>query len=236
MTTSSRRNSRTASSSSRAVGRPNGASSSGRVVGAGAARAATQASGARSSIRSHSCSATRRPVAARSTERDRAGAMHGRLGHAADAPQEGPVDEPPVQAIAVDGSAAGPLVGPDQLVEGSEAGDLGGLPESPSAQAEPRQVLVGVAEPDQLPVDDRRQALRVDDDVAEPEVAVDDGRSCGVGPVLDEPVETPCRTRRCGRRTPRSGRACRRACRARRCRRPVSDRACAVRPGTRRAR
>ena len=77
-----------------------GASGSG--SGSGAAPAAFHSSGASSSIRSHSCSATRRPIAASSCERTAPERWAPRLAHAADAPLQRLLDEPPVQRVAVD--------------------------------------------------------------------------------------------------------------------------------------
>ena len=77
----------------------------------------------------------------------------------------------------------------EQLVVGPDAGHRQRRPEAPGLHAEPAQVLHRVAHVGQLPVDDRRQARLVDDQVAEPEVPVHDGRPDRRRPVGLQPAE-----------------------------------------------
>ena len=72
----------------------------------------------------------------------------------------------------VDLSAAGALVGREQLVDGAEPTDLVRRAEAPCLHAQPGQVLHRVTDVDQLPVDDRGEAVVVDDDVPHAQVAV----------------------------------------------------------------
>ena len=140
------RNSRTASSSSRAVGRPYGVASSGRGAGSGAASAARHASGGEQLdevplLFGH--------AAADGGELDRADPARQvdvGLEHAADAPGERLRDEPPVQRVAVDGPTAGRLVGGDELVDRPEPADLERCAEAPRLEAEPGEVLERVAD------------------------------------------------------------------------------------------
>ncbi len=69
----------------------------------------------------------------------------------------------------------------------AEATHLERLAEAPRLQAQPREVFVRVAAVDELPVDHRGQAVGLHDDVAHPEVAVDQ-RVGGVRrPVREQP-------------------------------------------------
>src|SRR3546814_1434478 len=70
--------------------------------------------------------------------------------------------------------------------------DLGGQrrSEPPRPHAEPPEVLQGVAEVGQLPVEDGPQALLVDEEVPEAEVAMHHADGGGGGAVGLEPPET----------------------------------------------
>ena len=80
-----------------------------------------------------------------------------------------------MQRAAVDRPPARGLVGGDELVDRPEAADLERFTEAPCLEAEPGEVLERVADVHELPVDDRVQAGGSDDDVADAEVAVDEG-------------------------------------------------------------
>ena len=103
---------------------------------------------------------------------NRARQVRPRLTHAADAPLQRLLHEPPVERGAVDRSAAGALVGREQLVDRADAADLVRRAEAPCLHAQPGQVLHGVTDVHQLPVDDGGEAFAVDDDVAHAQVAV----------------------------------------------------------------
>ncbi len=103
---------------------------------------------------------------------NRAGQVRPRLPHAADAPLQRLLHEPPVERGAVDWSAAGAFVGREQLVDRADAADLVRRTEAPCLHAQPGQVLHGVTDVHQLPVDDGGEPFPVDDDVAHAQVAV----------------------------------------------------------------
>ena len=91
--------------------------------------------------------------------------------------------------------APGRLVGGEQLVQRSHTGD-GEIvvAEPPRADAQPADVLGRIARMAQLPVDDRRKAGLVDDQVAEPEVAVDETSRGGGGGGLRRSQRSPTST------------------------------------------
>ena len=68
--------------------------------------------------------------------------------------------------------AARLLVGVEQLVVATEAGDRRTTAEPPCLHAQPAEVLHRIAQVRQLPVDHRPEPIGTDDDVAEAEVAV----------------------------------------------------------------
>src|SRR5205085_1126943 len=82
----------------------------------------------------------------------------------------------------VDLGAAGGGVGVQQLLTGAEAADGERRTEAPAPHAQPAEVLGGIALVDELPVEDRPQAVGPDDEVAQPEVAVADRPAHGRGP------------------------------------------------------
>ena len=113
--------------------------------------------------------------------------MHGGLAHAPDAPLERLRDKPPMQRVAIDGAAAGAFVRGDELVDRSHAADLERRTESPRLDAQPPEVFEGIADVYELPVDRGRQSVVVDDQIAEPQVAVHDRRRRTDRPVRVEP-------------------------------------------------
>src|SRR5581483_7784845 len=77
---------------------------------------------------------------------------------------------PVANPLRVERLTARSLVCRQKLVEGPDARDRPVVvAESPRADAEPAEVLGRIAEMRQLPVDHRREAVLVDDEVAEPE-------------------------------------------------------------------
>ena len=101
----------------------------------------------------------------------RAGQVRPGLVQADDPPAERAEDLPPAQLGQADiGPARGP-VGGQQLLARAQA-DRRARPEPPRLHAQPAKVLARAARVHLLPVDDRVQRLRADDQVAEPQVAV----------------------------------------------------------------
>src|SRR5207244_608301 len=84
-------------------------------------------------------------------------------------------------AAAVGRPAALGLVGREELLDGADPGRFRADPEPPGLDAQPGEVLQRIADVDQFPVEDRPQPVLPHDDVAEPEVAVDDGARRRVG-------------------------------------------------------
>src|SRR5262245_45711380 len=96
-----------------------------------------------------------------------------RLCHRADGPAEIPHHFPVGDLAVVHLSTAGSLVGREELLGGSDAAQPQCvLAEAPRAHARPGEVLVRIAEMGELPVEDARQALRPDHEVAETVIAV----------------------------------------------------------------
>ena len=91
------------------------------------------------------------------------------------------------------------LVGAEEALDAAEPACAESLwrPEPPGPYAEPRQVLVDLADVDQLPVQHGGEAGSVDDQVAHPEVAVHQPRWCRRRPVGREPPKRPLECR-CG--------------------------------------
>src|SRR4051812_6249916 len=114
--------------------------------------------------------------------------MYRGLSHATHTPLQRLGDEPPVQGIAINRPSTGLLVRPHELIDGSHATDLEWRPEPPRLHAQPTEILERVADMDELPVDDSRQSVVVDDDVAETEVAVSPRRRRPRWPVGGEPL------------------------------------------------
>ena len=116
-----------------------------------------------------------------------AGQVEVGLEHAPDAPTQRLLDEPPVQRVAIDGPPARGLVRGDELVDRPEPADLERFTEAPGLETEPGEILERVADVDEFPVDDRVQAGRSDDDVADAEVAMDECVGGGRRAVGHEP-------------------------------------------------
>ena len=105
--------------------------------------------------------------------------------------------------LGVDGPAARGLVGGEQLLAGARAAGRERRSEPPGPHAVPAEVLHRVAEVGELPVEDAAQAVAVDQEVAEAEVAVDDGVRGARRPVGLEPAERELEGRE--RRAERAG-------------------------------
>jgi hypothetical protein len=105
------------------------------------------------------------------------------LRHADDSPAQGAEYLPPAQFAGGNaGSSRGPVRG-KQLFPAAQPGGGRAGAETPRLDAEPAEVLGRVAGVDKFPVYDGAQAVRADDKVAEPQVAVDGHRLAGRGPV-----------------------------------------------------
>ena len=168
-------------------------------------------SGASSSIRSHSCSATRRPIAASSCDRTAP------VRCAAAWPMQ-PMPHCRVFATSHQcsasrstGAAARAFVRGDELVDRAEPADLERRAEAPRLDAQPREVLERVADVHELPVDRGREPVLVDDHVAR--AAGRRARSSSrsrAGRLATQPLvallERRARRRRVARRPPRTAR------------------------------
>jgi hypothetical protein len=109
----------------------------------------------------------------------RAGQVRLGLLHTDDSPAQRAEYLPPAQLVKRDlGSARGP-VGGQQFFPAAQPGGGRGRAETPRLDTEPAQVLGRVAGVDEFPVDDGAQRVRADDEVAKPQVAVDDRRWAG---------------------------------------------------------
>ncbi len=126
----------------------------------------------KSSSRSHSTSHTRRPMAASSTDRSAPLVWVSACTMQMIPHRKRAQHLPPVQSPGVDAAPAGALVGRDELLDGAEPPDRQLRAESPGLDAQPTEVLEGVPEMGQLPVEDGPDAVGPDDQVAVAEVAV----------------------------------------------------------------
>src|SRR5260221_13171389 len=100
-----------------------------------------------------------------------------RLGVADDAPAHGAEHLPPVGTYGINLVAARALVGRPQLLAAAEAaGRLVDRAEAPALDAQPAQILDGVAKMRALPVEDGRHARLVGEIVAGAVVAMDQQR------------------------------------------------------------
>ena len=149
-----------------------------RVAAGGVRTGARRSSGGPGSSpsTSHSFSHTRRPIVASSIERD----APLRWLHACMMQITPHLRVPSVShqrsASRSTGATARGLVGRRQLLAGGDAAGRQRRAEPPGPHAEPPEVLHRVAEVGQLPVEDRPQPVGADEQVPEPEVAVDDPR------------------------------------------------------------
>jgi hypothetical protein len=109
----------------------------------------------------------------------RAGQMRLGLLQADDSPAQRAEYLPPAQLVKGDLGSARGAVGGQQLFPAAQPGGRRGRAEPPRLDAEPAEVLGWVASVDEFPVDDGAQRVRADDEVAEPQVAVDDHRWAG---------------------------------------------------------
>src|SRR5215469_12557529 len=90
---------------------------------------------------------------------------------------------PPAQLVQGDVGPARGAVGSQQFFPAAQSSGWRGGAEAPRFDAEPAEVLGRVAGMDKFPVDDGAQRVRADDEVAEPQVAVDDHRWASRRPV-----------------------------------------------------
>ena len=111
------------------------------------------------------------------------------LGDADQPPAKVAEDLPPPDDVRVERPAAHLLVCRGQIVEGAHAGDPPGSAEAPGAHAEPADVLQGVSDVDQLPVEQRDQTVGVDQHVAEAQVSVHHGATRRFRPMPLEPPQ-----------------------------------------------
>ena len=109
----------------------------------------------------------------------RAGQVRLGLLHTDDSPAQRAEYLPPAQLVKGDLGPARGAVCSQQLFLAAQPGGGRGRAETPRLDAEPAEVLGRVAGVDEFPVDDGAQRVRADDEVAEPQVAVDDHRWAG---------------------------------------------------------
>src|SRR5262245_53217645 len=91
-----------------------------------------------------------------------------------DAPPQRGKCEPPPKRLSVKGFTRGHLVSGQEAFDTAQSAcaELPGRVEAPGPDAEPRKVLVYLAEMHQFPIQHGRQSGLVDDQVSHPEIAV----------------------------------------------------------------
>src|ERR1700719_2180716 len=99
--------------------------------------------------------------------------MRERLTYTDHSPSQRAERHPEAQGVVVDLPAAGAFVGRDQIGDRAEAADeLVGHSEPPRLHAQPTEILDGIAQVRELPIEHGADALGSDDEVPVPEVAV----------------------------------------------------------------
>jgi len=108
--------------------------------------------------------------------------MRERLADADHPPFQRAERDPEPQRVLVDRLPAPGPVGTQQIVDVAESADeLAGDAETPRLHAQPAEILDGIAEMGELPIEHRAYAFRPDDEVAVAEVAVDELGMCRGG-------------------------------------------------------
>src|SRR5262249_56423716 len=121
----------------------------------------------------------------------RAGQVRLGLLHADDPPAQGAEYLPPAQLARGDADPSRGPVGGQQFFPAAQSGGWRAGAEAPRLDAEPAEVLGGAAGVDEFPVDNGEQGLPADDEVAEPQGAVDDHPLAGPPPGGPPPGEGP---------------------------------------------
>ncbi len=104
-----------------------------------------------------------------------------------------------MDGVAVDGRPARGLVGGQEALDAAQTActQTRRGAESPGADAEPGQIFVDLAEVYELPVEHGREVRTGDDEIAHPEIAVDQPVWRRLRSMLGKPAECPLE-RRCG--------------------------------------